>query len=178
MKFQTIQPNDATNIESLFISVFSRSEGEQEGALIGNLAKQLMATTDPKDLYGFAAVEEKSIVGAIFFSRLTFPQKLDVFILGPVAVRTALQGKGIGQALIAHGLQQLTQAGVAIAVTYGDPAFYGKVGFQPLSQATIPAPLPLSQPEGWLGQSLTKAAIASIPGHCSCVAALNNPVYW
>ena len=178
MDFKTIQPSGVADVESLFVSVFSQSEGAQEGALIGNLAKQLMTTTSPDNLYGFAAVGEGTMVGAIFFSRLTFPQTRDVFILAPVAVQTTSQGKGIGQALITHGLQQLKQAGVAIAVTYGDPAFYGKVGFQSLSQATIPAPLPLSQPEGWLGQSLTKAAIAPIPGPCSCVAALNHSVYW
>ncbi|NBD18218.1 MAG: hypothetical protein GVY04_19405 [Cyanobacteria bacterium] len=52
--------------------MFSQSEGEQEGKLIGNLAKELIATTNSRDLYGFVAVDGEQMIGAIFFSRLTF----------------------------------------------------------------------------------------------------------
>jgi predicted N-acetyltransferase YhbS len=85
---------------------------------------------------------------------------------------------GIGQALIAHGLQEMEERGVEVVTTYGDPAFYSKVGFHPLSQDVIEAPYELSQPEGWLGQSLSQDAIEPIPGHCSCVKALDDPAYW
>jgi predicted N-acetyltransferase YhbS len=52
------------------------------------------------------------------------------------------------------------------------------VGFQPLSQETIEPPLPLSQPEGWLGQSLTAEPLTPIPGRPTCVRAFNDPAYW
>jgi predicted N-acetyltransferase YhbS len=158
--------------------VFSRSEGEQEGALIGNLAKQLMANTDSRDLYGFVAVDGEQVVGAIFFSRLTFEKDIDVFILAPVAVHTEHQGMGIGQALITHGLREMKKRGVRVVTTYGDPTFYSRVGFHPLPQNMIEAPFELSQPEGWLGRSLTDDSIEKIPGRCSCVKALDNPAYW
>ncbi|MFH7241844.1 MAG: GNAT family N-acetyltransferase [Spirulina sp.] len=176
--YRSHQPNEASAIENLFIFVFSQSEGEREGALIGHLAQQLMSTTDPQNLYGFVAVDGENIVGSIFFSRLTFASNIDVFILAPVAVQTDYQGQGIGQALITHGLQELKSKGVNVVTTYGDPAFYSKVGFRPLSQNVIAAPLALSQPEGWLGQALTQEAIEPIPGRCSCVPALNDPAYW
>ena len=95
MEFRAHEPRDALAIESLFCSVFSKSEGEQEGILIGNLAKDLLTTTS-QDLYGFVAVEGEKIVGAIFFSRLTFEKDIDVFILAPVAVRNEYQGMGTG----------------------------------------------------------------------------------
>lgn len=178
MEFRAHEPSDSSAIEGLFVSVFSESEGEQEGALVGNLAKALIAGTDHRDLYGFVAVDGGQIVGAVFFSRLTCEAETDVFILAPIAVRTGYQGKGIGQALITHGLRELKARGVRVVTTYGDPAFYSKVGFRPLSQDTIEAPFELSQPEGWLGQSLTDDAIEPIPGRCSCVQALADPVYW
>jgi predicted N-acetyltransferase YhbS len=178
MEFRSHQPTDSLAIESLFVSVFSKSEGEQEGALIGNLAKELIASTSSRDLYGFVAVSGEQLVGAIFFSRLTFEKDIGVFILAPVAVDTEHQGMGIGQALITHGLRELKKTGVRIVTTYGDPAFYSKVGFQPLSQDMIEAPFALSQPEGWLGQSLTADSIKPIPGRCSCVKALDNRAYW
>jgi predicted N-acetyltransferase YhbS len=109
---------------------------------------------------------------------LTFEKDVDVFLLAPVAIHCDYQGKGIGQHLINHGLRQLKKRGVRIVTTYGDPAFYSKVGFSPISQEVIAAPLELSQTEGWLGQSLIGDSIESLPGRSSCVKAFNNPVYW
>lgn len=140
MQFRAHDPRDSPAIARLFDSVFSKSEGAQEGALIGNLAKELIATTDSRDLHGFVAVDGEKIVGAIFFSRLTFEKDMDVFILAPVAVHTEYQRTGIGQALITHGLREVKKKGVGIVTTYGDPDFYSKVGFHPLSQQMIAAP--------------------------------------
>jgi len=178
MDFRSHKPSDAPAIESLFRSVFTESEGEQEGDLVGDLARELMATTDSKDLYGFVAVEGEQIVGAVFFSRLTFETDVDAFILAPVAVRTDRQSKGIGQELIRHGLRGLEKQEIRFVATYGDPAYYSKVSFRPISQDAIRAPFELSQPEGWLGQSLTGAPVEEMLGECKCVAALNDPVYW
>jgi len=181
MEFRAHEPRDASAIEHLFSSVFTEAEGESEGALIGTLAKELLARTDNHDLYGFVAVEQGHIVGAILFSRLRFaddPASRAVFLLAPVAIHSDHQGRGVGQSLIRHGLDVLRADGVEIVVTYGDPAFYSKVGFQPLSPETIPAPFALSQPEGWLGQSLTDDPLVPITGPCSCVPAFDDPAYW
>ena len=178
MEYRAQKPSDSLDIEVLFDSVFAKSESEQEGALIRNLAKEMMASTDSRDLYGFVADDDGKIVGAIFFSRLTFQNNLDVFILAPVAVHTDHQGLGIGRALIMHGLREIEKRGIRFVITYGDPAFYSKVGFHHISQNAIEAPHSLSQPEGWLGQSLTEEQIETIHGHCTCVKALDNPVYW
>jgi predicted N-acetyltransferase YhbS len=88
------------------------------------------------------------------------------------------QGKGIGQRLINHGLSALRQEGVDIAVTYGDPAFYGRVGFEPVSAADLPAPQPLYQPQGWIAQSLTEAPLTPLSGPARCVAAFDDPALW
>ena len=63
-------------------------------------------------------------------------------------------------------------------VPYGDPAFYSNVVFYPLSQEIVPVPFALSQPEGWLGQSLTEDPLEPIAGPCSCVKAFDDPAYW
>ncbi len=178
MEFRPHKRNDSSDIESLFVSVFTKSEGKLEGALIGNLSKELIAETDERDLYGFVAVDEGRIIGSIFFSRLTFESDIDVFILSPVAIHSNHQGKGIGQELISYGLRAMKANGVQLAITYGDPRFYTKVGFNPVSQDIVRPPLELSQPEGWLGQTLGGDSIEVIPGSCSCVKALNNPAYW
>lgn len=99
-------------------------------------------------------------------------------MLSPVAVTTANQGRGTGQAMIRFGLDELKNRSGALVVTYGDPAFYSKVGFQALSEDVIQAPLPLSMPEGWLGQSLSGEAIPNLKSRPTCVREFDNPAYW
>jgi putative acetyltransferase len=99
-------------------------------------------------------------------------------LLSPVAVQPAFQGQGIGQCLITHGLRSIREQGVEVVVTYGDPAFYGRVGFEPLSTEVIPPPFDLSQPIGWLGKSLTSTHIQPIRTPISCVAAFDDPALW
>jgi predicted N-acetyltransferase YhbS len=178
MEFRAFKTSESLVIERLFSLVFSKSEGEQEGELIGSLVKEMIASTDPRDLYGFVADNGDQILGAIFFSRLSFETNIDVFILAPVAVHSDHQGMGIGQALIAYGLQKMQKKGVSYITTYGDLSFYSRVGFQPISRDDIAPPHELSQPEGWLGQSLIDDAIEKIPGKSRCVKALDNPAYW
>jgi putative acetyltransferase len=178
MDFRLATQNDGEAIVSLFTSVFAQSEGVAEGALIGQLARNLLEQTEASDLYSFVAVEPGQIWGAIVFSRLRLDTPIAAFILSPVAVRSDRQGQGIGQALINYGLSDLKHRDVRLVMTYGDPRFYGKVGFQPISPEQIIPPYALSQPEGWLGQLLTGEAISILSGRCTCVAALSDPQYW
>lgn len=99
-------------------------------------------------------------------------------MLAPVAVSTAHQGRGVGLALIKHGLDELKDRAITLVVTYGDPAFYSKVGFRALSEEVIRAPLPLSVPESWLGQALSGAAIPLLKSRPACVHEFDNPDYW
>jgi putative acetyltransferase len=177
--YSTDYETHADAIAELFASTFTASEGTKEGALIGALARRLIAETPSGDLRVFTAWEGGALVGGIFFTRLTYagdPRK--VFMMAPVAVATARQGQRIGQRLIAHGLDMLRQEGVNIAVTYGDPAFYGRVGFKPVSEADLPAPQPLQQPQGWIAQSLTDALLTPLSGPARCVAAFDDPALW
>ena len=178
MKISPYSPNNIEEVKELFTKVFSDSEGESEGLVIGNLTYNLMTGTDTKDLLGFVAVENKKIIGSIFFTRLTFENDIHAFILSPVGVDTNHQGKGIAQKLINFGIHHLKEKGVELVFTYGDPKFYSKVGFSPISEELVKAPLKLSYPEGWLGQSLVNDEIEPITGDSYCVEALNKQEYW
>jgi putative acetyltransferase len=170
--------SDSEKIEKLFTKVFSESEGASEGLLIGKLAHDLMSGTDPEDLYGFTARENRQIIGTIFFSRLRFESEFNAFILAPVAIRADYQGQGIGQKLIKFGINKLKENGVGLVFTYGDPDFYKRIGFSPVSEKVAKAPLKLTYPFGWLCQSLAGSEIEPIAGNSYCVAALNHPEYW
>ncbi len=179
MKIGTGPKGREADIIDLFTSTFTASEGVEEGALIGDLVRNLLGGTAANDRFVFTAEEKGRIVGGIVFSRLTYEQDdRTLFILAPVAVATDQQGKGIGQRLLIHGLASLRGAGVDIAMTYGDPNYYAKVGFMPISEADAQAPFPLSRPEGWLAQSLTQRPMTPLKGPSRCVEALNDPVFW
>ena len=179
MEFSIGEGIAANELSIFFRDIFSSSEGPAEGELIGSLVRRLVSATPSEDVWTFVAREGGELAGAIIFSRLRFEQEAKtIVVLGPVAVATARQGKGIGQTLIAYGLAELRSAGVEIAVTYGDPGFYGKVGFEPMSEADVPAPYPLQYPEGWLAQSLTDSPLAPLHGPSRPVKAFEDPVFW
>ena len=168
-----------SDISGLFRETFSASEGAEEGEVIGKLSADLIASTAPDDIFVFFALDAERCIGAIIFSRLRYSDDpRSVFVLGPVAVAPDQQGTGVGQVLLRHGLDALRVEGVEVAVTYGDPNYYAKVGFAPISETEIAAPFALQYPEGWLGQSLTGTKYLPIKGTCRCVAAFDDPAYW
>ena len=152
--------------------------GEAEGQVIANFVSSLIDTTGPQDLIGCIAEENENVVGCIFFSRFTVPSGKVAFILSPVAVSTDVQGKGVGQKLIQYGLDHLRSLNVNLAFTYGDPSFYSKTGFEQISEDVVKAPCPLSQPIGWLAQSLDGNQIHAMVGPTQCVKALNDSNLW
>ena len=179
MQFSTNLEGREEAIIELFRATFTASEGAEEGTLIGDLVRNLLANREEQDRFVFIAEEDGALIGGIFFSRLTYEQdQRTVFVLGPDAVATDQQGKGIGQRLLNHGLAALRGAGVDIIMTYGDPGYYAKVGFRPIREADAAAPFKLQHPEGWLAQSLTDRVMTPLQGPSRCVEALNDPVFW
>lgn len=179
MRFSTEYQTNADELIAVFEDAFAASEGVEEGRHIAALVRNLLAKTPREDIHVFSAIKDDALAGACIFTRLSFAgENRAAFLLSPVAVAPRLQAQGVGEAMLTHGLNALRAAGVDIAVTYGDPNYYARVGFAPVTEAIVPAPLTLSQPHGWLAQSLTDDALAPLNGPARCADALNNPSYW
>ena len=179
MQFSTAFNGRAHEIIELFKATFSRSEGVEEGTLIGDLVRRQLSDTPEDDIRVITVEEDGGLIGACVFSRLTYEQEeRTVFVLGPVAVIPERQGRGIGQQLLHHGLAVLRLAGVDVAMTYGDPNYYGKVGFRPVSEEDAAAPFKLQYPEGWLGLSLTEQPFSPLKGRPKCITAFEDPAFW
>ena len=156
MNFTKLDISRSAEITELFENTFSASEGAKEGQAIGDLTRRIMAKTAPEDLYVFGATSGADIAGSITFTRLTYPNSDQVvFVMAPVAVASKVQGRGIGQKLIAFGLAELSAASVDVVVTYGDPSYYTKSGFNVRADDTIAAPQRLQVPARWLAASCT-----------------------
>jgi len=178
MNFKYLSKLDKIKIEKLFTSAFTSSEGEQEGRLIGQLSAKLSEDINNQDIFCFGAFIEKELAGSIFFTQLYFNIKIKVYMLAPMAVSPRHQKKGIGSSLIKFGINEFKNKAIDVIITYGDPLFYSKVGFQKIAEDIIKAPLKLSMPQGWLGQSLKGKSIPVIKNRPSCVKAFDNPAYW
>ena len=178
MKISKFNSSLSKEVIELFINVFSASENEEEGHITGNLVSNIIETTEPQDLIGFVASSSDTVIGCIFFSRFVVPNNQTAFMLSPVAIATNEQGKSIGQKLIRHGLNHLKSMNTDLVFTYGDPNYYSKVGFRPISENVVSALFKLSQPEGWLAQSLDGGAINPMQGATTCVEAFNDPAIW
>lgn len=179
MQFTTRYKGREQEVQDLFASTFAASEGDAEGAIIGTLVANLMADTAEDDLFLFAGEENGAFTAAVFMSRLTYGADMQtVFMLAPVAVLPTHQRKGVGQTLIRHALQEMANKGVDVAVTYGDPAYYEKVGFKPASEADLAAPVPLQYPHGWQAQRLNDTQPVRVTGPSRCVSAFADPSYW
>lgn len=179
MEFSVGIQGRAEALASVFETSFAASEGAEEGRVLYKLAMDLMETTRSEDLYVFSMADDGALIGSIMFSRIRYdmdPRK--VFILSPVAVVPKRQREGIGQALLKFGLEALRTEGVDIALTYGNPHYYAKVGFRQITADDAAPPFPLGQPHGWLGQSLTGEPFSPLKGPSKCVPGFDDPAHW
>jgi len=85
------------------------------------------------------AESSDQIVGHIAFSPVLVGERsCGWYGLGPVAVLPAYQRRGIGGTLINGGLGRLRVWGAAGVVLVGEPAYYGRFGFQRDPRLTFP----------------------------------------
>jgi len=83
------------------------------------------------------AVSEGRAVGHIAFSKATVGDpESEWFLLGPVAVLPALQGQGVGSALVESGLAELRSRHAVGCVLVGDPGYYRRFGFSTFPDLT------------------------------------------
>jgi putative acetyltransferase len=178
MEFARAGRPEAKEIAGFFAAIFTAADGVEEGRLVSGLARDLMLTVPEADIAVLTCREGAALAGCIILTRLHFPEDTrTVFLLSPVGVATARQGQGIGQALLRCGIALMQEAGVEVVMTYGDPEFYGRVGFRQVTVAEVAAPRALRQPAGWLALGLGGGAV-TLKGPARCVSALDKADYW
>lgn len=166
-------------IVQLFTETFPFEEDKKEGSLIGKLARDLLEKTSNQDLKVFVSMHEDAIFACVIFSKLRFKQNhTNAWLLSPIAVKPTARGKGIGTSLIKYAHGVLRNGGVQIVATYGDFNFYSKIGYKPITENIIQAPLIIGCPKCWIAKSLENSEIKPITGKTYCVEAINDSRYW
>lgn len=179
LRFQTGHDCSADTLGAVFRTAFTASEGAAEGDSIASLFADLIRTTPAGDLDVISAWRAESPVACIVLTRLRYSDDArHVVLLAPVAVIPDAQRSGVGQALIAHGLEVMRSKGAAVAVTYGDPKYYSKSGFVPVGVDIVPPPYSLSMPFGWQAMTLDTAEMVPLEGTPVAAPGWANPALW
>ena len=93
-------------------------------------------------------VVDSQVAGHVIFTLCGISgDELRAALLAPLAVAPEWQRQGVGTALVTAGLERMKEEGVSIVCVLGDPAYYGRFGFE--SEALIEPPYPL--PPEWAG---------------------------
>ena len=108
------------------------------------------------------ALAEGELVGSLRFWPVAI-SGLAAALLGPLAVEPRLQGRGIGQALVRHGLDRATRLGYALAVLVGSPEYYRRFGFVPATPLGLTLPGPV-EPERFQVRELWPGSLALARG--------------
>jgi putative acetyltransferase len=114
---------DAPGIDALLRRTFG---SDAEAQLVHDLREDGLITL------GVVATDDEGQVGYVAFSPVSVEgEELQWVGLAPLAVDENYRGQGIGRQLVYEGLDSLNEFGYAAVVTLGDPAFYGRLGFEP-----------------------------------------------
>jgi putative acetyltransferase len=108
------------------------------GSAEANVVDKLRQICD--DCLSLVAVESDKVVGHIMFSPATVENNDSIIRgmgLAPLAVVSSHQRKGVGTALIEHGLAMLRETGCPFVIVLGHPDYYLRFGFVPASRYNL-----------------------------------------
>jgi len=117
-------PEDTGAVRDLLLAAFGRHD---EAMLVGRLRHGRAVIVE------LLAELDGEVVGHVLFSNAPITtaegHRIAGAVLGPLAVLPEHQGRGIGSALVTAGLKLCRARGIGAVLVLGDPAFYGRFGF-------------------------------------------------
>ena len=124
--------SDAAEIAAVTRAAFASADGagRAESALIEAIRSRAKAVVS------LVATDDERVVGHILFSEVTVEtdNPVRVLALAPLGVHPDAQGRGLGTDLVNRGLRECRSAGYDAVVVLGEPAYYGRFGFEKASR--------------------------------------------
>jgi predicted N-acetyltransferase YhbS len=159
------QPADAPVIEDLMAEAFGPARYDRSvwalrpGAPVADLC-----------LMGFV---DGQPVGSLRFWEIMLGQQ-PILLLGPLAVRPEMRGRGFGQALVRSGLARAKASGWPLVLVSGEPDYYPKFGFVPAAGYQLDWP-GFVEPERLQFCELVPGTLASLAPIGLAVRAIASP---
>ena len=163
------EPNDQAAIATIYPAAFPEED-------LLPLVRELLSAGPA--VISLVATVGSELVGHVAFTICGIDDGPDtVALLAPLAVTPNRQRNGIGRAIVEAGLQRLQEAGVIRVYVLGDPAYYGRLGFETETQVAPPYPLPDEWAGAW--QSLSLGGSGTLPaGTLSVPPVWRDPALW
>ena len=133
--------DDFTQIEKIYQNAFPDED------LVPLITELLQEVPGVISLVG---ILDRTVVAHVIFTTCSIAGNREkTALLGPLAVAPPQQRKGIGDAIVRAGLQQMENADIKQVLVLGDPAYYRRFGFVPDNQISPPYPLPDEWHDAW-----------------------------
>ena len=149
------EPGDADAVYALDNEVFGPGR-------FAKSAYRLREGVAPVRELAFVAIENGEPVGSVRFWPVIVGQAPSL-LLGPLAVRQELRGRGIGIDLMRTGIEKARRLGCDSIVLVGDEPYYVRVGFARIPPGRIHFPGPVD-PARILGLSLQHNVMLTLKG--------------
>lgn len=166
---RTVKADEFEKSAEFVKKVFTESEDEENGALVGNLVREIRSKKyyEP-ELDLIMTDENDEIIGLALFSRFHLDGRYEdeLLILTPVAVKTELQRQHISKELIEFGLEKAKKLGYSACIVEGNPQNYNARGFVTSAPHGIVAhaSVGLPAPECLMVCELREGALSHING--------------
>jgi putative acetyltransferase len=152
----------------------SSEEAELTFALLNDASAQPTSS--------FLALYDDSPAGHILFTKARIHEhpSLNAALLAPLAVVPRYQQKGVGSALVTHGLRSLKDQAVNVVFVLGHPSYYPKFGFTPAHNFGFRAPYPIDQKnlDAWMVNTIDGSPVPGFELNVECARSLQEPKYW
>ena len=118
---------------------------------------------EPAPGLAFVIENGDGLAATLRFWPVTLPGGKPALLLGPIAVRPDLAGKGHGRALMRHGITRARARGWPAILLVGDATYYEPLGFMRAAAERLQLPGPVER-ERFLALELTPGALDGVEG--------------
>ncbi len=149
---------------------------------VAGLTADLLADPTAQPVVSLVAFDGEKAIGHILFTAARFEPEINrrASILAPLGVLPDYQRRGVGKALVKHGMLVLTESGVELLFVLGHPDYYPVFGFMPAGKRGFAAPYPIEakNEDAWMVTALSGAPPDSPAVTVKCAATMDRPEYW
>ena len=167
---------DREDIRNVYMHAFT----EGENHIVAELAVRILGEETTPETITLVAETGGKIVGHIAFTPVSAKASKNWlgYILAPLGVEPEHQRYGVGKKLVESGIARIKEKAANILFVYGDPDYYGKLGFSASAAKEYLPPYKLQYPFGWQAIVLNGGGANENAVELYCVESLCDPTLW